>query len=98
MESTLENISSAHTPEWPHLSQDAERLVANRQPLAAPKCVAVVVANRFPHAVGLPTERSVPRHIHDFDPAALSRRRLVTGEHCFGCTAGHGSSCGGALI
>jgi hypothetical protein len=22
----------------------------------------------------------------------------VTGEHCFGCTAGSGSSCGGALL
>ncbi|MEE8311047.1 MAG: arsenosugar biosynthesis radical SAM (seleno)protein ArsS [Candidatus Binatia bacterium] len=28
---------------------------------------------------------------------ALSDRRIVTGEHCFGCTAGTGSSCGGAL-
>jgi radical SAM/Cys-rich protein len=28
--------------------------------------------------------------------AALERRRVVTGPHCFGCTAGAGSSCGGA--
>ncbi len=35
-------------------------------------------------------------HIRDFDPR-LHTRRIVTGEHCFGCTAGHGSSCGGAL-
>ena len=28
--------------------------------------------------------------------AALQRRRIVTGPHCFGCTAGAGSSCGGA--
>ncbi|MCC6746780.1 MAG: arsenosugar biosynthesis radical SAM protein ArsS [Deltaproteobacteria bacterium] len=30
------------------------------------------------------------------DPVALSGRRIVTARHCFGCTAGCGSSCGGA--
>jgi radical SAM/Cys-rich protein len=38
-----------------------------------------------------------PRHLADFDLAALARRRIVTGRHCFGCTAGAGSSCGGAI-
>ena len=28
--------------------------------------------------------------------AALQQRRIATGPHCFGCTAGAGSSCGGA--
>jgi radical SAM/Cys-rich protein len=37
-----------------------------------------------------------PVHVRDFD-ARWHTRRIVTGEHCFGCTAGHGSSCGGAL-
>ncbi|MFW5799116.1 MAG: DUF3641 domain-containing protein [Planctomycetota bacterium] len=32
-----------------------------------------------------------------FDPAALQHRRIVTGNHCLGCTAGNGSSCGGEL-
>lgn len=36
-------------------------------------------------------------HIRDFDPAAWATRRVVTGRHCFACTAGTGSSCGGAL-
>ena len=31
------------------------------------------------------------------DLRALEGRRIVTGSHCFGCTAGSGSSCGGAL-
>jgi radical SAM/Cys-rich protein len=35
-------------------------------------------------------------HIRDFDPAALQARRVATARHCFGCTAGAGSSCGGA--
>jgi radical SAM/Cys-rich protein len=34
-------------------------------------------------------------HIRDFDEAAWQRRRIVTARHCFGCTAGAGSSCGG---
>jgi radical SAM/Cys-rich protein len=37
----------------------------------------------------------VPRHIRDFDLAALEQREIVTDRHCFGCTAGAGSSCGG---
>ncbi|MEM9379124.1 MAG: arsenosugar biosynthesis radical SAM (seleno)protein ArsS [Planctomycetota bacterium] len=37
-----------------------------------------------------------PRHIDDFDLDALARRRVVVRRHCFGCTAGAGSSCGGA--
>ncbi len=35
--------------------------------------------------------------VRSFDPARLEGRRIVTGRHCFGCTAGAGSSCGGAL-
>ncbi len=33
----------------------------------------------------------------DLDPAALTDGPIRTGEHCFGCTAGAGSSCGGAI-
>jgi len=36
-------------------------------------------------------------HIRDFDPARLAARSIVTARHCFGCTAGAGSSCGGAI-
>jgi radical SAM/Cys-rich protein len=38
-----------------------------------------------------------PAHVRDFDPARLAERSIVTARHCFGCTAGAGSSCGGAL-
>ena len=34
----------------------------------------------------------------DLDPAALEDREILTGDHCFACTAGAGSSCGGALV
>ena len=34
-------------------------------------------------------------HIRDFDERAWVMRSIVTARHCFGCTAGAGSSCGG---
>ncbi len=36
-------------------------------------------------------------HISELDVAELHDTSIVIGEHCFGCTAGSGSSCGGAL-
>ena len=37
-----------------------------------------------------------PNHISIFEIAALEGREITTAKHCFGCTAGAGSSCGGA--
>ena len=37
-------------------------------------------------------------NLWDIDPAAVEHREILTGDHCFGCTAGAGSSCGGALV
>ncbi len=36
-------------------------------------------------------------HIADFRAAALTGRSIVLGRHCFGCTAGAGSSCSGSI-
>jgi len=38
------------------------------------------------------------KHIRDFDIETLSQRNIVVGEHCYACTAGAGSSCGGNTI
>jgi radical SAM/Cys-rich protein len=35
--------------------------------------------------------------LFDFDAARLQEREIVVGDHCYGCTAGAGSSCGGAV-
>ncbi len=51
----------------------------------------------FNQMLELPVESSAPRTIFDADLAALERRAIQTGRHCFGCTAGSGSSCGGAV-
>jgi radical SAM/Cys-rich protein len=37
------------------------------------------------------------RHITDFAAGTLNNRKIVVGQHCYGCTAGSGSSCGGAV-
>jgi radical SAM/Cys-rich protein len=50
----------------------------------------------FNQMLELPVHPDVPRTIMDFDRAILDGREIVTGPHCFGCTAGAGSSCGGA--
>lgn len=49
----------------------------------------------FNQMLELPAD--VPRpHVRDLDLRALNGRRIRTARHCFGCTAGAGSSCGGA--
>ena len=50
----------------------------------------------FNFALKLPVANT-PKQINHFDPASHKAREVVTGSHCFGCTAGSGSSCGGAL-
>ncbi len=51
----------------------------------------------FNQMLELPVNHGLPRHIRDFDYFLLGRREILTGNHCFGCTAGSGSSCSGAL-
>lgn len=52
----------------------------------------------FNLALKLPVAKGLPQHIKDFDPDLFAHRRIVTGNYCFGCTAGSGSSCTGALV
>jgi radical SAM/Cys-rich protein len=42
-------------------------------------------------------DQSDPLFLWDIDPDSVEEREIMTGEHCFGCTAGAGSSCGGAI-
>jgi len=51
----------------------------------------------FDQMLGLPLGAG-PRTIFELeDVTALAGAAIATGPHCFGCTAGAGSSCGGAL-
>jgi radical SAM/Cys-rich protein len=38
-----------------------------------------------------------PAHIQNFSLKRLAKREIITQRHCFGCTAGTGSSCGGVI-
>jgi radical SAM/Cys-rich protein len=44
------------------------------------------------------TEGGRRAHLDDFDFEALQRRPIVLNQHCYGCTAGAGSSCGGEVV
>ena len=37
------------------------------------------------------------QHLSGFDIGRLNKREIVVNQHCYGCTAGSGSSCGGAV-
>ena len=51
----------------------------------------------FNQMLDLPLGREPRRFLWDVAPGDLTDKRVTTGHHCFGCTAGVGSSCGGAL-
>ncbi len=46
----------------------------------------------------LPPTGDAPRHVADLTSGTPIGREIATGRHCFGCTAGKGSSCGGATV
>ena len=52
----------------------------------------------FNQMLDLPLAPGLPRHVRDFDPGRLGQRPVVTHQHCFGCTAGRGSGCQGAIL
>jgi radical SAM/Cys-rich protein len=52
----------------------------------------------FNQMLDLAVEPGAPRHIRDFELDVLEDRSIVVGRHCFGCTAGAGSGCGGATV
>ena len=51
----------------------------------------------FNQMLELPTAGGTPRTVAELLERGFSPRPVVTDRHCFGCTAGAGSSCGGAL-
>ncbi|OQX81612.1 MAG: radical SAM protein [Bacteroidetes bacterium 4484_249] len=52
----------------------------------------------FNQILKLELSGNAPRHIKDYNSDKLLNREIVTNQHCFGCTAGEGSSCQGAII
>jgi len=109
---TIANMPIARFLEWleasGRLEEYLERLVEAFNPAAA---AAVMCRSTlsvgwdgrlydcdFNQMLELEIAEPAPRTIFDFDTAALRRRAIRVGPHCFGCTAGAGSSCGGATV
>jgi len=52
----------------------------------------------FNQMLEIETEKGSPNHISEWDEEKLNNREIMVNQHCFGCTAGAGSSCGGETI
>lgn len=52
----------------------------------------------FNQMLALKVNAPKSQHINDFDLKVLSQREIITNQHCYGCTAGAGSSCQGSLV
>jgi hypothetical protein len=52
----------------------------------------------FNQMLDIPVSDDATGHVRDFDRAALQARTIQTDRHCFGCTAGTGSSCTGTTL
>ncbi|HZT75178.1 MAG TPA: arsenosugar biosynthesis radical SAM (seleno)protein ArsS [Vicinamibacterales bacterium] len=107
----LTNMPISRYLEWlldaGQLDAYLQRLVAAFNPDTAPgvMCRSLVSVGwdgrlydcDFNQMLDLEIEGPAPRHIRDFDLASLTARAVRVGRHCFGCTAGAGSSCGGSI-
>jgi radical SAM/Cys-rich protein len=51
----------------------------------------------FNQQLALPLPAGAPRHLRDLLQTDLTDHPIRVAEHCYGCTAGQGSSCSGAL-
>jgi radical SAM/Cys-rich protein len=51
----------------------------------------------FNQMLDLPLAGGPHRYLWEMEATQLAHRSIATGSHCLGCTAGAGSSCGGAL-
>ena len=106
---TITNMPISRYLEWLRESGNLEsymqRLVASFNPQAA---TSVMCRNTisvgwdgalydcdFNQMLEMKSEVLRP-HVRDFDIDALAARMIAVDRHCFGCTAGAGSSCGGA--
>jgi radical SAM/Cys-rich protein len=51
----------------------------------------------FNQQLGIAAPAAGRRFLWEIDPGAFEGAQIAVADHCFGCTAGAGSSCGGAL-
>ena len=108
---TITNMPISRYLEWLEESDQLvpymERLVSAFNPAAAAgvMCLNMISVGwdgvlydcDFNQQLELPLRAVDARHIRDFDGARLEGSEIAVARHCFGCTAGAGSSCGGVI-
>lgn len=51
----------------------------------------------FNQMLDLKFRNGTPNHVRNFDYLKIKNRSIIVNQHCYGCTAGAGSSCGGTV-
>ena len=52
----------------------------------------------FNQMLDMKFRNGTPNHVRDFDYLKIKSRNIIVNQHCYGCTAGAGSSCGGTVV
>ncbi len=108
---TITNMPISRFLEWlvstGNLVDYMQRLLDAYNPIAAAKVMCrntisvgwdgMLYDCDFNQMLEMPLNSIARPHISDFDANALKRRTIRTASHCFGCTAGAGSSCSGSV-
>lgn len=109
---TITNMPISRFLDYLRRSGNEERYVKKLMDAFNPKAVDAVMCRTlvsvdwngrlydcdFNQMLDLAVAPELPQTIQEFDPERLAKRSIRTGTHCFGCTAGAGSSCGGAVV
>ena len=88
-ESYLDTLKMAH--------QDANLEAVMCRSLISVDWQGYVYDCDFNQMLDLPLAAQAKRHLHDLQLDQLKDLPIAIADHCYGCTAGQGSSCGGAL-
>ncbi|MEP6845517.1 MAG: arsenosugar biosynthesis radical SAM (seleno)protein ArsS [Panacibacter sp.] len=51
----------------------------------------------FNQMLDLKLDCNTSKHLSEFNISKINNRNIIVNQHCYGCTAGAGSSCGGAV-
>ncbi len=107
---TITNMPISRYLEWLVESENFEQYMENLVSAFNPGAAAGVMCRNtlsvgwdgslydcdFNQMLDMTVSSGAPQHIGDFDLFELEARDIRVDRHCFGCTAGAGSSCGGA--
>ncbi len=108
---TITNMPIARYLDWLRSSRNEESYMQKLTRAFNPSTVAGLMCRNtlsvdwrgnlydcdFNQMLEISVSEKVPQTIFDFTPEKLINREIKTAAHCFGCTAGAGSSCGGTV-